>query len=239
MRLDAATPTGWRSGLTDDYAGAKPGMGGENMATPSAMKDDVALYKRELILRAAGELFFRNGYTATTTDALTERLSVSKTLIYQHFRSKQDMLATICERGISESVQVAIDAAALPGRADERLFRLLHDFTLVVIERHEWIAISSRELAHLPQDVDQRIRDMQGEFDHILRAIIEDGVREGVFDANDAGIVCLGIAGMVIWIHAWYRGNGRLTPEQIADSMARFALRIVGAPERVAQDIAV
>ncbi|MFD2677839.1 TetR/AcrR family transcriptional regulator [Camelimonas lactis] len=209
------------------------------MATPSAMKDDVALYKRELILRAAGELFFRNGYTATTTDALTERLSVSKTLIYQHFRSKQDMLATICERGISESVQVAIDAAALPGRADERLFRLLHDFTLVVIERHEWIAISSREVAHLPADVDQRIRDMQGDFDRIVRDIIKDGLREGVFDVEDPAIVCLGIAGMIIWIHAWYRGSGRLTPEQIADSMARSALRMVGAPDRPALETAL
>lgn len=201
-------------------------------ATSSAMKDDVAQYKRELILRAAGELFFRNGYTATTTDALTERLSVSKTLIYQHFRSKQDMLATICERGISESVQVAIDAAALPGRADDRLFRLMHDFTLVVIERHEWIAISAREVAHLPQDVDQRIRDMQGDFDRILRNIIEDGVREGIFRVEDPAIVCLGIAGMVIWIHAWFRANGRMTPEQIADAMAHLALRMVGAPER-------
>ncbi|MFC0283171.1 TetR/AcrR family transcriptional regulator [Camelimonas abortus] len=198
----------------------------------SAMKDDVALYKRELILRAAGELFFRNGYTATTTDALTERLSVSKTLIYQHFRSKQDMLATICERGISESVQVAIDAAALPGRADQRLRRLIHDFTLVVIERHEWIAISAREVAHLPADVDRRIRDMQGEFDRILRNIIEDGVREGVFRVEDPAIVCLGIAGMIIWIHAWYRANGRLAPDQIAGAMTALALRMVGGPEQ-------
>jgi AcrR family transcriptional regulator len=198
----------------------------------SVMKEDVAQYKKELILRAAGELFFQHGYTATTTDALTERLSISKTMIYQHFRSKLEMLSIICERAVSESVAVAAQAAMLPGPADERLTRLVHDFTLVVIEHHQWIAISYRELNTPPEDVRQRIIAKQEEFDRIARTLIEDGVRDDVFRVADPAATALAIAGMIIWVHTWYRATGRLEPEEIAATLAQSALRMVGVDRK-------
>ena len=194
-----------------------------------AMKQDIQQFKKELILRAAGELFFEHGYTATTTEALTERLSISKTLIYQHFRSKVEMLGIICERSVTESVAVAARAAAAPGPADERLSHLVYDFTIVVIEHQQWIAISYRERAATPADVQRTVVGKQKEFDKILRTLIQDGVRSGLFAVEDPAATALAIGGMIIWVHSWYKADGRLTPDEIAQTMVTTALRMVQA----------
>ncbi|MFX8554493.1 hypothetical protein ABTM01_20525 [Acinetobacter baumannii] len=48
---------------------------------------------------------------------------------------------------------------------------------------------------------------------------------------RDAALAALGIGGMVIWIHSWYRADGRLSPADLALATAESALRMVQAPQ--------
>jgi len=50
------------------------------------------LQARERLLRAASELFYRDGISATGVDALTERANVAKATFYRHFPSKDDLV---------------------------------------------------------------------------------------------------------------------------------------------------
>ncbi len=47
---------------------------------------------RESILSAALELFAKRGYSATTTEEIARKASISKGLIFTHFKTKQDIL---------------------------------------------------------------------------------------------------------------------------------------------------
>ncbi len=47
---------------------------------------------REKLLKAAGELFFCEGYRAVGVDAVVERSGVAKMTLYRHFASKDDLL---------------------------------------------------------------------------------------------------------------------------------------------------
>lgn len=46
---------------------------------------------RDKLLRAAGELFYRNGLAATGIDAITARAGVAKMSLYNNFTSKSDL----------------------------------------------------------------------------------------------------------------------------------------------------
>ena len=67
---------------------------------------------------------------------------------------------------------------------------------------------------------------MQEKFDRILRGILVDGVAQGRFRLADPAFAALAIGGMIIWVHSWYRAGGRLSPAEIAESMADAALRM-------------
>lgn len=50
--------------------------------------------RREIdILRVAGQMILEHGYTQLNMDELAERVGISKPTLYQHFRTKEDMVA--------------------------------------------------------------------------------------------------------------------------------------------------
>ena len=65
----------------------------------SDLRAAVMQLKRDHIVAAAVEMFERQGFVHTTLDQLAEALGVSKPFIYNHFRSKQELLAVICAQG--------------------------------------------------------------------------------------------------------------------------------------------
>lgn len=198
----------------------------------SAMKEGVSQFKRGLVLSAAAKLFSERGYAATTIDAITDELSASRRVIYDHFAGKADILVEICEQAVRFSVELAEHVARHKGDPTAKLWRLAHDFTVIVIENRDYIAISSREMEYLSETSRKRIRRMQEKFDRILGAILADGVKRGLFDLPDPGMTALAISGMIIWSHRWYRAGGRLSAEAVANAMAETALRMVEARAR-------
>jgi AcrR family transcriptional regulator len=193
-----------------------------------AMKAGVSRFKRGLILAAAAKLFSERGYAATTIEAITEEISASKRAIYEHFAGKSDILVAICEQAIRFSVELAEQVARERSDAAAKLGRLAHDFTLIVIENRDYIAIASREMTHLPEESRRRILRMQERFDRILAGILAEGAANGLFALADPAITGLAISGMIIWVQRWYRAGGRLSPREIAERMAETALRMAG-----------
>ena len=194
-----------------------------------AMKAGVSRFKRGLILAAAAKLFSERGYAASTIDAITEEISASKRAIYEHFAGKSDILVAICEQAIRFSVELAEEVTREQSAPEAKLRRLAHDFTTIVIENQDYIAIANREMTHLPEESRRRILRMQERFDRILGGILAEGTAARVFDLTDPAMTGLAISGMIIWVHRWYRAGGRLSPQQISERMAETALRMAGA----------
>src|SRR5262249_37727927 len=51
--------------------------------------------KRRQVLEAAGRLFLRHGFGATTMDAIAREAGVSKATVYAHAKNKQELFAAI------------------------------------------------------------------------------------------------------------------------------------------------
>jgi AcrR family transcriptional regulator len=198
-----------------------------NAMAVCAMKEGVSRFKRGLVLNAAAELFFERGYAATTVDAIADELRASKRAIYDHFDGKSDILVEICEQAVRFSVDLAERVARDRGAPAQKLRRLTRDFTAIVIDNQDYLAIASREMKFLPEDSRKRILRMQERFDRILGAVLTEGVARGQFDIPDPDLTGLAISGMIIGIYRWYRIGGRLSPPQIAQSMAATASRMV------------
>lgn len=83
---------------------------------------------RERILRAATRLFYEQGINATGIGELTEVAHVSKRTLYQHFESKDELVAAYLRRFDEEELlsrERVLARTDLPAR--ERLLRLFDD----------------------------------------------------------------------------------------------------------------
>ena len=191
------------------------------------LRDEVQALKRERVLMSAAELFYKNGYENTTLEAVGHVLGVTKPVIYGHFATKAELLAEICARGISSSLNAMKVALARETEPLAQLSLMAELFVQAVLENQIHIAIFTREVKNLHPEDFLRINNMRREFDHELRTILRRGADSGEFSVEDCNITALAIGGMVSWAYEWYRPNGRLSEVEIAREFSRLILKMV------------
>jgi TetR/AcrR family transcriptional regulator, cholesterol catabolism regulator len=213
-------------------AAAKPLRRSRTAPVPGALediRDAVTRLKRERIIATAVELFYSQGLSNTTLEAVADRMNVTKPFIYSHFKSKSELLAVICSRGIRASLDALERVVASEGTPTAKLQALAREFVLAVVANQAPIAIYNREEKHLSPEDGAAINAMRREFDRKFCALLEVGVASGEFMVDDVQICSLAIGGIVSWSCVWYRPNGRLTQEQTADRVADLVLAMVHA----------
>jgi TetR/AcrR family transcriptional regulator, cholesterol catabolism regulator len=193
------------------------------------MREEISAYKRERILEEAVKLFYERGFSGTTLDDIAGKLGVTKPFIYTHFRSKVELLESICRPTIEMSLEAIAQAAQKPGSASERLFSGIVNFSKVVLQRQANIAVYFREEKHLSEAGLAEINALRKRFDRVLSELLEEGASAGEFTVGDVRVAALAIGGMVSWAYTWYQPEGRLPIEGLGEKMAHFALQMVGA----------
>lgn len=86
---------------------------------------------RSAILRAAGDLFGRHGYAATSVDEIAAAAGVAKGAVYHHFASKEQLFEPVLEattaalaRQVMEKAEAAADVWDAIAVATEAYFEL-------------------------------------------------------------------------------------------------------------------
>ena len=196
---------------------------------PEDIRDAVSRLKRERIIATAVELFYNNGLSNTTLEAVADQMNVTKPFIYSHFKSKSQLLAEICSRGIRASLDALDRAVARGGGPTQKLQTLARDFMLAVLSNQAHIAIYNREEKHLTAEDSDAINEMRRDFDRKFCALLSEGVASGEFIVEDVQLASLAIGGIVSWSYVWYRPSGRLSPAETADRVADLVLSMVQA----------
>jgi AcrR family transcriptional regulator len=191
------------------------------------LRAELEVFKRERILKEMIELLEERGSREVTLDALAERLRVTKPFIYQFFDSKQQLIATVYERGAQQLLAAIEGYVDNKSPAAKRLHDFVRSFALQNIESRAISVVFGQLEGDLPPETLEAIRAIHREFDFKLASLIEDGRKTGEFTVQEPHIAGLAISGMVRWIHRWYQ-DGRLSAAEIAGLFADYALNLVG-----------
>ncbi len=145
---------------------------------------------RHAILDAAARLATVEGINGLSIGGLADRIGMSKSGLYAHFKSKEELqLATIdTAAGLFNAEVVEPGVAAPAGRV--RLWALANEF-LAHLERGVFpggcfFASVAAELDTRPGPVRDRIAEFVTEWFGLLTATIEDSQRAGEIDPTEA-----------------------------------------------------
>lgn len=144
--------------------------------------------RRNELLDIAQALFVKNGYDATPVSAILDAAGVAKGTFYHYFKSKEDLLDALVER------MIELIVTGMRGS--------IHAEGLGAVERlKEYFRASSRWKARNREALMAIVRPLYSNENLLLRykmnsrtleatvpdlaAIIEQGVREGVFNTKD------------------------------------------------------
>lgn len=172
-------------------------------------------YDRAQVLAVAVALFNEQGYDATSVADLAGRLGLSKSALYHHFDSKEQLLALALDEALSGLESVLDEPAARDGSASERLAAVLRGAVRVLVDRLPYVTLLLRVRGN--SDIERAALERRRSFDHRVAALVAEAQREGlVRDDLDGAVATRLIFGMVNSIVEWYRPGGPVDRERLA-----------------------
>ncbi|WP_052452238.1 TetR/AcrR family transcriptional regulator [Noviherbaspirillum autotrophicum] len=191
--------------------------------------DDVRDQKRERILEAAEDLFFRHGYAGTTIADIVDELGVTKPYLYYYFNNKNEIFETLCWRSsvaCLTSMRFADDDAR---PAVEKLRDGLHRFAAANIAYFKAGTFAYREGAALDTALMKSLRTMARRFYRELSVLLEECKKSGDCDFENAKLTALAIGGVATSLYTWYKPDGEIAPEEMVGQLTQIMLKIAGA----------
>jgi AcrR family transcriptional regulator len=186
--------------------------------------------RRREIDEVASELFHANGYAATSVRDIARALDIQGASLYAHVASKEDVLWSIVD-----GAATAFETAAGTATADlftsdpvDRLAALVEAHVEVVTADPERSSVFVTEWRHLSGGRRADISARRDAYEARFRQAIADGIAVGAFQPTDPALAAAFLLTALNGIAGWYRPDGRLGPDRIADYLVDLALRMLG-----------
>jgi AcrR family transcriptional regulator len=190
--------------------------------------------RRREIDEVASELFHANGYAATSVRDIARALDIQGASLYAHVASKEDVLWSIVDGAATAFETKADEAAAETATSDpvERLAALVEAHVDVVTADPERASVFVTEWRHLSADRRAAIATRRDAYEARFRTVIDDGAAVGAFRPTDTALGATFILTALNGIATWFRPDGRLSADRIADHYVDLALRSISEDNR-------
>ncbi|MRG59390.1 TetR family transcriptional regulator [Agromyces sp. CFH 90414] len=180
-------------------------------------------YDQQGILDVAIAAFNEYGYDATSMGVLAERLGLSKSAIYHHFASKDEILDRALDTALSALERVVDETDAAGSRAADRLDRVLRGAVHVLVDQLPSVTLLLRVRGNT--EVERRALGRRRAFDKRVTALVAEAQAEGTLRSDiDVRIVERLLFGMINSIVEWYRPGGEEDADRLADDVIAIAL---------------
>lgn len=190
----------------------------------------------EAIRAAAFAQFAQRGYPAVTVRDIMKACGLTQGALYNHFRSKDELLHDIIASTQAELEKLCQQAVA--GAGDDPGARLAA-FVRAYVMRHCRLRVealvANREISWLDTQHLADIRRSRRAIRDILVGILAEGVERGLFSPptidgrQDLKAVAMALLDQCTHVSMWYIPGGRLGEVEMARLYAEMALRSVGA----------
>jgi AcrR family transcriptional regulator len=177
--------------------------------------------RRVEILKSAAAAFRRRGYHGASVDEIASALAMTKGNLYYYFRNKEDILYACHEYSLDIllSLMEQVQQESIP--ADQKLRKLILAFVHLILDELQGTALTLDPEA-LSAPLLTKIIAKRDEFDRGMRAIIRQGMDDGLFAKGDPKMIEFAIMGAVNWISKWFDPAGPMTSDQIGEAFADY-----------------
>jgi AcrR family transcriptional regulator len=182
--------------------------------------------RRDQILEEAARLFGRRGYHATSMRDIGEAAGMLAGSLYAHISSKEDLLYEIVVRAANRFLDEVAAIATEEGSPEERLRRAMRAHVAVVASNVDAAWAFHHEWKALTRERHEEIRRLRRRYERLWDDIVRD--LPGATDPRFARLLVLSAAN---WTYTWYRPDGPLAPDQVADRFTDLLLAGLGGEE--------
>ncbi len=210
-----------------------PGRGGDGRAEPRPSPRN----KRAEIVAIATEYFGEDGYEDTKWADVASAVGLGPTALYHYFESKQHCLFEILVEALEDALEeferlnqggFAVAFPAVVRGSFERDDREVRRARVLVAEQ-----ALVRHPRQAPREENARLRAfaLLKKYMESWRDLLAAGMKEGAIPETDPDLLARVVIGTYNSVWGWYRPEGRLDIDAVADFYVPRLLVLAGLPE--------
>jgi AcrR family transcriptional regulator len=179
-------------------------------------------YDLERLLAVAVGVFIERGYDGTSMEDLARAAGITKSSIYHHIDSKEQLLRMAVDRALDSLFELLEEEAPTHLDAAGNLEVLLGRMVDVLIDKLPYVTLLLRVRGNT--EAERLALERRRIFDQILtRAIIAGVVDGSIRDDLDPGVLEKLVTGMINSVTEWYR-PGRMEVHELRRSVVAMAM---------------
>lgn len=176
------------------------------------------------IINVSAKLFKEKGYSAVTMRDIAQAMDIKAASLYNHIKSKQEILVLIVIDIAEEFTNVmneivASDVSTL--KKIEKVIELHIDITLrnpdaLACLNNDWMHLTNNELVHFIK--------MREDYEENFRKIVKNGVAEGELTNLNTDVIIFSILSTLRTLYIWYNKTKNLSAKALKDNMISVLL---------------
>lgn len=205
--------------------------------------------RQQAVIDQCAHVFATRGYDGTTIDDLIAATGLTRGGLYHYIDSKSELLTRILHDlmgPLLEDAEAIVNGSAEaargfsgeapedpPGSAEARLRALVRVWMEQVESHQDHITVFLQERATIAREATwDDVRRDRAAFEALLAQVLQDGIDRGEFAIDDPQLSALALLGMVNHAAVWFRPDGRLDAEAVADGFCDVLLQGIARGDR-------
>lgn len=178
-------------------------------------------YDRETLLAVCVEVFNRHGYDATSMGTLSTHLGISKSAIYHHVASKEEILEQALNRALDSLEAVFDSVQATDSRAVNKLELIIQGSVRVLVEQMPYVTLLLRLRGNSPVELKalERRRQLTRTVENLVRVAQDEGDLRTDISNKSAPRLMLGMVNSIV---DWYQPERSGTVNQLSDTAVKM-----------------
>ncbi len=180
---------------------------------------------RGKLLRTAAHLFRNKGYERTTVRDLASAVGIQSGSIFHHFKSKDDILRAVMQETIHyNTALMRAELAEADGVREQVLALIRCELQSIMGGSGEAMAVLVYEWRSLSAEGQAAVLALRDIYEQIWLQVLGDAKQAG-FIKGDVFITRRFLTGALSWTTNWFRAEGSMTLEQLAQEALLLVLK--------------
>jgi AcrR family transcriptional regulator len=157
-----------------------------NMPKGIPLTEEEQAKRRHEIFHQVVNIFLKKGFQETSIREIAEATGLGKSTLYDYFRNKDEILVYYFEDQLNDLTAEAQQLAMQNKSADKRLREIIQMHMEFLQANKNLFMKMSMEAQRLKPESQKKIQEKRHAYQDLLRALVEEGIREGTFRRVDS-----------------------------------------------------
>ncbi|GMV78413.1 MAG: hypothetical protein AMXMBFR79_15440 [Chitinophagaceae bacterium] len=175
--------------------------------------------RKNIILNKAAALFKEKGYQAASMRDLAEIVGVEAASLYNHIKSKNDLLNEICFKVANKYNQKLSNIETENSTCLSKIESLLRFHIQEMVENFEEVFVSDREWKHLIEPYLTNFQTQRKTYRKRFAAMIDAGIKNKEIKKIDSTTAVLIMLHAISGIESWHRSKQKISGKALEESM--------------------